>query len=74
MITLANWVQSILYLHPNPDLMRDVDAIYKLHVFLGMSVFLFFPFTHLVHVWSVPFAYLARPYQLVRTKRKMKNV
>ncbi len=74
MLVLAEWVQSIIYLHPNPDLMRGMGAIYKLHLFLGMSVFLFFPFTRLVHVWSAPFAYLARPYQLVRTKRKMKNV
>ncbi len=69
MIVLAEWVQSILYLHPNPDLMRGVNGIYKLHVFLGMSVFLFFPFTRLVHVWSAPFGYLGRAYQIVRSKR-----
>ncbi|MBZ0093473.1 MAG: respiratory nitrate reductase subunit gamma [Sulfuricellaceae bacterium] len=69
MIVLAEWVQSILYLHPSPDLMRSVNGIYRLHVFLGMSVFLFFPFTRLVHVWSAPFGYLGRAYQIVRSKR-----
>ncbi|MHB9118594.1 MAG: respiratory nitrate reductase subunit gamma [Burkholderiales bacterium] len=69
MIVLAEWVQSILYLHPNPELMRSVNGIYRLHVFLGMSVFLFFPFTRLVHVWSAPFGYLGRAYQIVRSKR-----
>lgn len=69
MIQLANWVQSILYLSPNPDLIRDVSLVYKLHIFVGMSVFLFFPFTRLVHIWSAPFGYLWRAYQIVRTKR-----
>jgi nitrate reductase gamma subunit len=32
-------------------------------------VFLLFPFTRLVHVWSVPLGYLGRSYQIVRTKR-----
>ena len=69
MIALAEWVQSILYLHPNPDLLLNVSLVYKIHVFCGMSVFLFFPFTRLVHVWSAPFPYLWRAYQVVRAKR-----
>lgn len=69
MILLSAWAQSIVFLNPNPDLMRSVDMVYKIHVFCGMSVFLFFPFTRLVHVWSAPFGYLARAYQIVRAKR-----
>ncbi|MDH5326485.1 MAG: respiratory nitrate reductase subunit gamma [Gammaproteobacteria bacterium] len=69
MVLLANWVQSILYLQPNPDLIRDVSIVYKLHIFVGMSVFLFFPFTRLVHIWSAPIGYLGRAYQIVRTKK-----
>jgi len=36
-----------------------------------MSIFLIFPFTRLVHVWSGfgTVAYLVRPYQLVRSRR-----
>ncbi len=68
MILLANWVQSIVSLQPNPDLLRGVGLIYKIHMFFGMSVFLLFPFTRLVHVWSAPFGYLVRPYQIVRSK------
>ncbi len=69
MIRLADWVQSVLYLHPDPALVRDVSPAYKFHMFLGMSVFLFFPFTRLVHVWSAPIGYLGRAYQVVRSKR-----
>lgn len=69
MIALADWVQSIVYLSPNPALLDNVDGIFKIHLFFGMTVFLLFPFTRLVHVWSVPFGYLGRSYQIVRTKR-----
>jgi len=68
MIALAEWVQGMLLLNANPEILAEVDFIYKLHLFLGMSVFLLFPFTRLVHVWSVPLGYIWRPYQLVRTK------
>jgi nitrate reductase gamma subunit len=69
MIALAEWVQSIIYLHPNPTLLRGVDTIFKVHLFFGMTVFLVFPFTRMVHVWSAPFGYVGRPYQIVRSKR-----
>ncbi len=69
MIRLAEWVQSIVILQPNPDLLRGLDMVYKIHIFLGLSVFLFFPFTRLVHIWSAPIGYLFRAYQIVRAKR-----
>lgn len=69
MIRLAEWVQSVIVLQPNPELLRSVDTVYKLHIFFGLSVFLFFPFTRLVHIWSAPIGYLFRAYQVVRAKR-----
>lgn len=69
MIRLAEWVQSVVALQANPELIRNVDTVYKIHIFLGLSVFLFFPFTRLVHIWSAPFGYLGRAYQVVRAKR-----
>lgn len=69
MLRLAEWAQSIVTLQPNPELLRGVDWIYKLHIFLGLSVFLFFPFTRLVHIWSAPIGYLFRAYQIVRARR-----
>ena len=46
----------------------DVHIIFKLHVFLGMTLFLLFPFSRLVHIWSVPVKYFTRNYQVVRSK------
>ena len=48
-----------------------LDWPFKVHMVLGMTIFLLFPFSRLVHVWSglASVAYLARPYQLVRSRR-----
>jgi nitrate reductase gamma subunit len=69
MIRLTEYVQSVATLQANPDLLIGIDSVYKVHMFLGMSVFLFFPFTRLVHIWSAPVGYLFRAYQIVRAKR-----
>ena len=71
MIALAEWAQSIVTLRPEPALLANVDTVFKIHLFFGMTVFLLFPFTRLVHVWSAPFSYAWRPYQIVRTKRRI---
>jgi nitrate reductase gamma subunit len=39
---------------------------------LGMTIFLVFPFSRLVHIWSAPVWYLGRRgYQVVRTRRPL---
>ncbi|MDQ7091077.1 MAG: respiratory nitrate reductase subunit gamma [Methylococcales bacterium] len=68
MVSLANWAQSVVTFQANATLLSEVGFLYKIHLFLGMSVFLFFPFTRLVHVWSAPLGYIIRPYQIVRRK------
>jgi len=69
MILLATWVQSVVTLGANPELLRGVDTIFLVHMFFGMTVFLLFPFSRLVHIWSVPIGYLGRKYQIVRRKQ-----
>jgi nitrate reductase gamma subunit len=53
------------------ELIADVDTVFKLHMILGMTIFVVFPFTRLVHVWSgfATVVYAFRPYQLVRSRR-----
>ena len=68
MIALADWAQATLSLNADASILDNVGFIYKLHLFLGMSVFFLFPFSRLVHVWSMPLGYMFRPYQIVRSK------
>ena len=70
MVKFMTYVQGIVTLRPQPALIAGVPLIFKLHMFLGFTIFLIFPFTRLVHVWSAPVGYLFRNYQVVRTKRR----
>ena len=72
MMNLAGWAQHIVTLQPGAvALLADAGFIFKAHMFLGMSIFVVFPFTRLVHVWSgfASVSYLVRPYQVVRARR-----
>ena len=72
MLKLADWAQHLATFQAGaPEVLNDASWVFKLHMFLGMSIFLIFPFTRLVHVWSGfgTVAYLVRPYQLVRSRR-----
>ena len=72
MMRLAEWAQRIVTFRAGaPELLAEAGWIFKMHMFLGMSLFLIFPFTRLVHVWSGfgVVAYLFRPYQVVRARR-----
>lgn len=75
MMKLAEWAQRIVTFRAGaPELLADAGHVFKLHMFLGMTIFLVFPFTRLVHVWSGfgTLAYLVRPYQVVRTRRVLR--
>lgn len=72
MLKLAEWAQRILTFRGDAvELLNEASWIFKTHMFLGMSIFIIFPFTRLVHIWSGfgTLAYLTRPYQLVRSRR-----
>ncbi len=71
MLILAEWAQRLLTLRPNASMLLAVPFVFKAHIVLGMTLFLLFPFTRLVHIWSgfASLAYLWRPYQLVRSRR-----
>jgi nitrate reductase gamma subunit len=71
MVRFMSYVQGIVTFRPGEAAqIANVPLIFKLHMFLGFTILLIFPFTRLVHVWSAPLGYLARRYQVVRTKRR----
>jgi|TARA_R110002050_G_scaffold83866_7_gene179184 nitrate reductase gamma subunit len=71
MLLLMSWAQNVVTFDvvEATDAISNVNIIFKLHVFLGMSLFVLFPFSRLVHIASVPVQYLTRNYQVVRVKR-----
>ena len=74
MILFMGWAQGIVTFNPQAaELIIDVALVYKLHIILGLTLFLITPFTRLVHIWSAPIWFFFRPgYQIVRTRSRVK--
>jgi len=71
MVLLMSWAQHIVTFRGDAaGFIVDAPLVFKLHLFMGMSLFVIFPFTRLVHVWSGfgAVTYLGRAYQLVRPR------
>jgi nitrate reductase gamma subunit len=72
-LRLVDYVQGIvIFRGGNADLLIGVPWVYQAHIALGLTIFLIFPFTRMVHIWSgfATVYYLLRPAQLVRTRRQ----
>jgi nitrate reductase gamma subunit len=69
MLKLAGWAQHLVMFQTDAaSLIADVNPIFKLHILLGLTIFLIFPFSRLVHIWSAPVGYIGRRYQVVRRR------
>ncbi|WP_421621495.1 respiratory nitrate reductase subunit gamma [Alkalilimnicola ehrlichii] len=69
MLQIVAWAQGLVTFQADAAAtIYDIHWIYKIHMFLGMVMFLVFPFTRLVHIWSVPYGYIWRAWQIVRVR------
>ena len=71
MLALSAWAQHIAtFRWDAASFVINVPLIYRIHLFFGMTLFLLFPFSRLVHIWSgfASLSYLTRAYQVVRQK------
>ena len=70
MLALAHWAQHLVTFQGDAASYVAGEAfVFKVHLVLGLTIFLLFPFSRLVHVWSVPVQYLSRSgYQIVRKR------
>lgn len=71
MVKFMTWAQGIFTFRAgSADLIRDTALVFKLHLTLGLTILLLFPFTRLVHMLSAPVRYIWRPgYQVVRSRK-----
>lgn len=58
--TVSIWFRGLFALHPHSDLMAGTPFVYQAHVVVTFLLFAAWPFTRLVHVWSVPVGYVFR--------------
>lgn len=65
---VAPWFRSIFLFQPEPELMAQAPLGFQLHALAACVLFAFWPFSRLVHVWSLPAGYLTRPYLVYRSR------
>lgn len=73
MLALSEWAQRILTfrIDGTADLVAGQEWPYQAHILLGLTIFLIFPFSRLVHMFSAPVRFLWRPgYQVVRQRNR----
>jgi nitrate reductase gamma subunit len=66
--TVALWFRSIFVLGPDVRLMAAAPVDYQVHTLVGMALFAVWPFTRLIHAFTVPVHYLFRPYIVYRRR------
>ncbi len=65
----ATWAQKIVTFQPGAAAhAAAIPYVYRVHIVLGLTIFLLTPFSRLVHIWSAPVWYLGRRYQIVRQR------
>src|SRR5690606_2085422 len=64
--TISPWFRGLLLFNLQPELMVVAPFGFQLHVILAFALFAVWPFTRLVHVWSLPLEYLTRNYIIFR--------
>lgn len=67
-VSIGDWWRSIFYLDPDVGAATGAPLIYQLHAIVAWAFWACFPFSRLVHAWSIPLQYLGRPYILYRKR------
>ncbi|HEU4346624.1 MAG TPA: respiratory nitrate reductase subunit gamma [Actinoplanes sp.] len=66
--TVSPWFRSIFALRPDAELIMAAPLGFRLHALAAWALFAFWPFSRLVHVFSLPLGYLTRPYIVYRSR------
>ena len=67
---VSPWFRSIFTFQPDIELMVNSPFSFQAHAFLAFLILLIWPFTRLVHAFSIPVGYVTRPYVVYRSAGK----
>ncbi|MBM7551961.1 respiratory nitrate reductase subunit gamma [Thalassobacillus pellis] len=67
--TIGPWFRGILSFRPMPEMLATAPWGFQAHVLAAFTLFAVWPFTRLVHVWSLPLEYIKRRYIIYRRGR-----
>lgn len=71
--TVAPWFRGLFTLDPDTSLIAGAPLVYRIHAAMAFLLYALWPFSRLVHAWSVPIAYLGRSPILYRSRRRAGN-
>jgi len=66
--TVSPWFRGLFSFDPDPSLMAGAPVVFQVHAVSAWLLFALWPFSRLVHAWSVPLAYLRRAPILYRSR------
>jgi nitrate reductase gamma subunit len=66
--SIGVWWRSLFYFEPNVSAATSAPTVYQVHAIVAWAFWAVFPFTRLVHAWSIPLQYIGRPYILYRRR------
>ena len=66
--TVSPWFRGVFTFDPDPDLMAGAPFLFQAHAVSAWLLFAFWPFSRLVHAWSIPLTYLGRSWILFRSR------
>ena len=66
--TISEWWRSLFVLQPDVEAAQGADTLYQVHAIVAWAFWALFPFSRLVHAFSIPLQYLARPPILYRRR------
>ncbi|HEY8703286.1 MAG TPA: respiratory nitrate reductase subunit gamma [Gaiellaceae bacterium] len=66
--TVSPWFRGIFMFSPQASLMEGAPFLFQLHATCVWLLYAVWPFSRLVHVWSIPLSYLQRSWILYRSR------
>jgi nitrate reductase gamma subunit len=66
--TVGPWFRGIFLFRPHTEEMAEAPFLFQLHVTSVWLLYAVWPFSRLVHVWSIPLTYLRRSWILYRSR------
>jgi nitrate reductase gamma subunit len=71
--SVSPWFRGLFMLQPHEDLMAGASLVFQAHALTAFLLFAIWPFTRLVHVWSVPVTYIGRAPILYRSRSEARD-
>jgi nitrate reductase gamma subunit len=66
--SISEWWRSLFILQPDVESAHEANTLYQIHAITAWAFWALFPFSRLVHAFSIPLQYLGRPYILYRRR------